>query len=38
MMVTAGERFARALADKDDVALIALLADRIDFQAHRSPG
>jgi hypothetical protein len=33
MMDTAGERFARALADKDDVALSALLADRIDFQA-----
>ena len=33
MMVTAGERFARALADKDDVALSALLADRIDFEA-----
>ena len=32
-MDTAGERFARALADKDDVALSALLADRIDFQA-----
>ena len=32
-MDTAGERFARALADKDDVALGALLADRIDFQA-----
>jgi hypothetical protein len=33
MMATAGERFARALAEKDDVALCALLADRIDFQA-----
>lgn len=33
MMVAAGERFARALAAKDDVALSALLADRIDFQA-----
>jgi hypothetical protein len=33
MMDTAGERFARALADKDDVALSALLADSIDFQA-----
>ena len=32
-MDIAGERFARALADKDDVALGALLADRIDFQA-----
>ena len=32
-MDTVGERFARALADKDDVALSALLADRIDFQA-----
>ena len=27
-MDTAGERFARALADKDDAALIALLADK----------
>jgi hypothetical protein len=32
-MTTAGERFARALADKDDAAMCALLADRIDFQA-----
>ena len=32
-MDTAGERFARALGDQDDVALSALLADRIDFQA-----
>ena len=32
-MDTAGERFARALADQDDVALSALLADKIDFQA-----
>jgi hypothetical protein len=30
---SAGERFARALADKDGVALRALLADPIDFQA-----
>jgi hypothetical protein len=33
MMDTAGERFARALADQDDAALSALLADKIDFQA-----
>jgi hypothetical protein len=33
MMAAAGERFARALAAKDDVALSALLAERIDFQA-----
>lgn len=32
-MATTGERFARALAAKDDAALCALLADRIDFQA-----
>ena len=32
-MATAGERFARALAAKDDAALCALLADSIDFQA-----
>jgi hypothetical protein len=32
-MATTGERFARALAAKDDAALGALLADRIDFQA-----
>jgi hypothetical protein len=31
--VTAGERFARALAAKDDAALRVLLADPIDFQA-----
>ena len=30
---TAGERFARALAAKDSVALQALLADAIDFHA-----
>ena len=33
MMATAGERFARAIAAKDDAALSALLADGIDFQA-----
>jgi hypothetical protein len=33
MMDTAGERFARALADQDKGALSALLADKIDFQA-----
>ncbi len=33
MMATTGERFARALAAKDETALCALLADRIDFQA-----
>jgi hypothetical protein len=33
MMVTAGERFARALAAKDSAALCALLADPVDFQA-----
>jgi hypothetical protein len=33
MMDTSGERFARALADQDNVALSALLADKIDFQA-----
>ena len=33
MIATAGERFARALAARDDAALGALLADRIDFQA-----
>ncbi len=33
MAETAGERFARALAAKDDVGLSALLADPIDFQA-----
>ena len=33
MIATAGERFARALAAKDDTALCTLLADRIDFQA-----
>jgi hypothetical protein len=32
-MATTGERFARALAAKDDAALCALLAERIDFQA-----
>ena len=32
-MDTAGERFAQALADQDDGALSALLADKIDFQA-----
>jgi hypothetical protein len=32
-MVTTGERFAQALAAKDDAALCALLADPIDFQA-----
>jgi hypothetical protein len=31
--VTAGERFARALAAKDSDALRALMADPIDFQA-----
>ena len=31
--VTAGERFARALAAKDSGALCALLADPVDFQA-----
>ena len=31
--VTAGERFARALAAKDSSALRALLADPVDFQA-----
>ena len=31
--VTAGERFARALAVKDSGALCALLADPVDFQA-----
>jgi hypothetical protein len=33
MMGTAGERFAGALSAKDDAALCALLAGRIDFQA-----
>ena len=33
MMAAAGERFARALAAKDAVALSSLLADGIDFQA-----
>jgi hypothetical protein len=32
-MTTLGERFARALAAKDDDGLCALLADRVDFQA-----
>ena len=32
-MVTAGERFARALAAKDSAGLCALLADPVDFQA-----
>ena len=32
-MVTAGERFAQALAAKDSTALCALLADPVDFQA-----
>ena len=32
-MATTGERFAQALAAKDNAALCALLADRIDFQA-----
>jgi hypothetical protein len=32
-MVTAGERFARALAAKDSAALCALLAEPVDFQA-----
>src|SRR4051812_48568594 len=31
--MTAGERFARALAAKDSAALCALLADPVDFQA-----
>ncbi len=31
-MATLGERFARALADRDHEALGALLADRIDFR------
>jgi hypothetical protein len=33
MMVTAGERFAQALAAKDSAGLCALLAGRVDFQA-----
>lgn len=33
MSATLGERFARALAAKDDSALSTLLADTIDFQA-----
>jgi hypothetical protein len=32
-MMTAGERFAQALAAKDSAALCALLADVVDFQA-----
>ena len=32
-MTTLGERFARALAGRDDAALCALLAHEIDFQA-----
>ena len=32
-MITAGERFARALAAKDSAGLCALLADPVDFQA-----
>jgi hypothetical protein len=33
MMATTGERFARALATKDNAALCTLLADGVDFQA-----
>ena len=33
MIAAAGERFAVALAAKDNAALSALLADQIDFQA-----
>ena len=33
MKAAAGERFARAIAAKDEIALSALLADRIDFEA-----
>jgi hypothetical protein len=33
MMTTLGERFARALARRDDAALCSLLADPVDFQA-----
>jgi len=32
-MVTAGERFAQALAAKDSGALCAVLADTVDFEA-----
>jgi hypothetical protein len=32
-MVTAGERFAQALAAKDSAALCAVLAETIDFEA-----
>jgi hypothetical protein len=37
MVATIAERFAQALAAKDDAAFCGLLADRLDFQALR-PG